>query len=156
MNKDRDTVSSIFLVLLAAWVCYLAKGLSLWSSEGPGDGFFPFLGGLVLGLLAICLFFQSLFKPKETDGGRAGTLKIKLSIYIGSLLAYALFFRWLGFPLASFFFLLAICKGAEGASWKYSIILSALSIVLCILLFYYLLDVPFPFGVLTALRSKFL
>jgi hypothetical protein len=78
---------------------------------------------------------------------------MKLSIYVGSILAYAALFQWLGFLLTTFFFLLAICKGAERAGWKESIIISALSTGMCIFLFYYLLDVPLPFGFLKALWS---
>lgn len=146
-----DTFSSLFLVLFAFWVCYLSKRLLLWSPEGPSDGFFPFLGGLALGFFGLCLFFRSLLNPGQISTVKEATTKTRLLIYIGSLIAYALFFELLGFLLATFFFLFAIGKGAEKASWKNSLIISGLSTATCFFVFYYLLDVPFPLGLLKAL-----
>jgi hypothetical protein len=145
-----DCISSFFLVLFAFWVCYLSKRLSLWNSQGPSDGFFPFLGGVALGVLGIWQFVRSLLEQRQDNEVKAAAIKIKLFTYIASLLAYALLFEFLGFLLATFFFLIAICKGAEKASWKGSLLISSLSTGICFLLFNYLLDVPFPFGFLKA------
>jgi putative tricarboxylic transport membrane protein len=146
--KNRDTLSSFVLVLFAFSVCYLSKGLSLWSPEGPGAGFFPFLAGITLGLFGLFLFVQSLFQPKKINEVREPILKIKLLIYIGSILVYPVVFGVLGFFFATFLFLLAICKGGEKASWRSSLIISGLTTIGCFFIFYYLLEVPFPVGFL--------
>ncbi len=149
--KNKDTVSSFILILVALLVCYSAKKISLWGPDGPGEGLFPFLGGLALMAFGSILFLQSYFKPQKSEKMGEGIRKIKLLLYIGSLFAYFLLFEWMGFILTTFFFILIICKGAEKAPWKDSIIVSSLSTVLFYLIFYYFLDVPFPFGFLKAL-----
>jgi len=149
--KSADTYSSLVLVLLASVVCYLSKELSLWSPVGPSDGFFPFLGGLILGFLGLCLFIQSLLKPKDTSKVRGSIQKVKLFTYIGSVLLYPLLFESLGFPFISFFFILVICKVAEKASWRASLIISCLITISCFLIFQYVFEVPFPTGFLKGL-----
>jgi hypothetical protein len=148
---NLDATSSFVLVLFAMLTCYLSKRLSLWSSDGPSDGFFPFLGGLALGFFGLCLLVQSLLKPKKDAVFLGDTLKMKLLIYVGSLLAYSILFDWLGSILATFLFFLSICRVAEKAGWKVSLIISGLSSGLFFLVFSVLLKAPLPFGLLRPL-----
>ncbi len=149
--ENLDAVSSSVLILFALLTCYLSKRLTIWSPEGPSDGFFPFLGGLVLGFFGLCLLVQSLLKPRKDAVFLGDALKLKLLIYAVSLLAYSIFFDWLGSILATFLFFLAICKGAEKASWKASLIISVLSSSLFFLVFAVLLNTPLPIGLLKPL-----
>ena len=149
--KDRDTLSSFILMVFAIWVCYFSKGLALWNSDGPGDGLFPFLGGLALGFFALCLFIQRFLKGEKTNIYWGEIHKLRLLTYIGSLFVYAVVFDWLGSLLATFLFLLFVCKGSEKASWKTSIIISGASTALVFIIFYVLLSVPLPFGLLKLL-----
>jgi putative tricarboxylic transport membrane protein len=148
---NLDAISSFVFILLALLTCYLSKRLSLWNPDGPSDGFFPFLGGLALGFFGLCLLVQSLLKPKKDAVFLGDTLKLKLLIYAGSLLAYSILFDWLGSVLATFLFFLSICKGAEKASWKATLIISVLSCGLFFLIFSVLLKVPLPLGLLKPL-----
>ena len=149
--ENLDAVSSFVLILFALLTCYLSKKLSVWSPEGPGDGFFPFLGGLVLGFLGLCLLVQSLLKPKKDAVFLADTLKLKLLIYVVSLLAYSILFNWLGSILGTLLLFLSICKGAERASWRASLIISVLSCGLFFLIFSVFFKVPLPLGFLKPL-----
>jgi putative tricarboxylic transport membrane protein len=144
--KDRESVSAVFVILFAILFCYWSSRLSLWSGDGPGDGLFPFLAGLALGFFGLLLLIQRLLSP-QAEQKMVGIRKIKLTIYIGSLIAYTLLFEPLGFIPTSFLFMLAICKGAERAGWKTSLTISGLSTALSFIVFH-LLDVPFPLGVL--------
>jgi putative tricarboxylic transport membrane protein len=149
---NRHALAALFLVLFAAWVCYYSKTLVIWNPQGPGDGFFPFIGGAALGVLGIFQLLRSVAHEHQ-DEDRGEFLRTKLFTYIGSLLAYALLFEHLGFLVATFLFMMAILKGAEKAGWKAALIISCLCTGLCFLLFRYLLDVPFPVGFLKAFSS---
>jgi hypothetical protein len=151
MGKYSDTISGFLLSLFALWVCYLSKGLFLWGTDGPGDGFFPFLAGVILGLFGLLLSVKGLLKPKKTIVFWADTLVWKLSIYMGSLIAFGLLFPWLGSILTTFFFFLFICKAAEKFNWRTSLIFSALSTCLFFLTFTVLLKVQLPMGILKPL-----
>lgn len=149
--KDSDTISGSLLLLFAIWVCYLSFELSLWGSDGPGDGFFPFLAGVTLGLFGLALSVKGLLKPKKTALFWTDTLVWKLFIYMGSLIAFGLLFSWLGSLLTTFFFFLFICTAAEKFSWRTSLIFSALSTSLFFITFNLLLKVQLPMGLLKPL-----
>ena len=151
LTGNLDTISSLAFILFALLTCYLSKKLSIWSPDGPSDGFFPFLGGLTLGFFGLCLLVQSLLKPKKGMVFLADTLKSKLLIYAGGLLAYGILFEWLGSILATLFFVISICKGAEKARWRTSLIVSGLTTALFFAIFSVLLKVPLPLGLLKAL-----
>jgi len=151
MGKYSDTISGFLLVLFAVWVCYLSQELFLWGTDGPGDGFFPFLAGVTLGLFGLALSAKGLLKPKKTTEFWADTLAWKLVSYIGSLIAYGILFPWLGSLLSTFFFFLFLCKSAEKLSWRTSLIFSGLSTCLFFLTFNVLLKVQLPMGLLKPL-----
>jgi len=138
-------------LVFALWVCYLSIGLSLWSEEGPGDGFFPFLGGILLFFFASCLFVQSWFKLEKTHTVREPISKTRLFTYVGSLLVYTFVLDLIGFLLATFFFIFVICKVAEKISSKNSLIIACVSTISFFIVFRYLLGVPFPPGFLKVL-----
>ena len=149
--KDSDTISGFLLLLFAVWVCYLSNELFLWGSDGPGDGFFPFLAGATLGLFGLALSVKGLLKPQKSTVLWTDTLVWKLFSYIGSLIAYGLLFHWLGSLLSTFFFFLFICRAAEKIGWRTSLIFSGLSTCLFFLTFNVLLKVQLPMGLLKPL-----
>ncbi len=149
--KNSDTISAFVLLLFAVWVGYLSKELSLWSPEGPGDGFFPFLAALTLGLLGLGLMVKSLLKPRKTVGFWADTLQGKLFAYLGGLIGYGILFPWLGSLLTTFFFFLFICKASEKFVWTTSLIFSGLSTCSFFVAFHVLLKAPLPPGLLKPL-----
>ena len=150
LTGNLDAISGFVFILFALLTCYFSNKLTIWSPEGPSDGFFPFLGGLALGFFGFCLLVQRLLKPKKMVF-LADTIKLKLLIYGGGLLAYSILFSWLGSILATFFFLLSICKGAEKARWKTSLIISGLTTASFFAIFSVLLKVPLPLGLLKPL-----
>ncbi len=78
MGKYSDTISGFLLLLFAVWICYLSKGLFLWGTDGPADGLFPFLAGVILGLFGLVLSVKGLLKPNKTAVFWTDTLVWKL------------------------------------------------------------------------------
>jgi hypothetical protein len=151
MLKNRDAMSSFVMLLFAFWICYLSVRLSLWSEEGPGDGFFPFLGGILLFCFALCLFVQSWIRAGKINTVREPIFKTRLFTYVGSSLVYTFALNLIGFFLATFLLFFVICKVAEKISLKTSLIIACTSTIGFFIVFGYLLSLPFPPGFLKAL-----
>jgi putative tricarboxylic transport membrane protein len=119
--------------------------LKLGSLRQPGPGFFPFWGGLALGILSLILLARSL-KSRE----RLGSIVIPwpaLLLVLGALLAYLLFLETLGFVTVTFLFLLLLFRfGRTGwiksGGWAFI----ATSVVY--LVFKFWLQVQLPRGLL--------
>src|SRR5437773_6134582 len=56
----RDLVSALFWLAVAIFAAAQGLALKLGSLKQPGSGFFPFWGGVVLGLLSLVLVARSL------------------------------------------------------------------------------------------------
>ncbi|MGH2426213.1 MAG: tripartite tricarboxylate transporter TctB family protein [bacterium] len=66
--KKAETVVAVFLVLFSLIMVREALRLSIWSSIGPGAGFFPFWLVLGVGICAVVIVVQSLRAPRAGDG----------------------------------------------------------------------------------------
>jgi putative tricarboxylic transport membrane protein len=155
--KNRDMISSVAMMLFALWVGFMSTKLtlwsgSLWSGEGPSDGFFPFIGGMLLFIFSLCLFVQNWFKLEKTRTVREPILKRRFFTYIGALLAYTFVINLMGFVLTTLLFIFVICNVAEKISVKKSLIIACISTLCFFIGFQYLLDVPFPPGFLRVLN----
>jgi putative tricarboxylic transport membrane protein len=119
--------------------------LKLGSLRQPGPGFFPFWGGLALGILSLILLARSL-KSRE----RLGSIVIPwpaLLLVLGALLAYLLFLETLGFVTVTFLFLLLLFRfGKTGWIKSGGWALIATSVVY--LVFKFWLQVQLPRGLL--------
>jgi putative tricarboxylic transport membrane protein len=109
------------LTALAVYVAIESLSLGLWSSFGPGPGFFPFALAIALGLLAVAWFVQSLrARPAETvDVDRGHAIVVLLSLVV-----LAATMNFLGYQLAMFLFLMFQLKWRAGRSWALSLILA--------------------------------
>ena len=107
MSKEEG--SSLVWLGLAIIICIGSLRLSLGSFQNPGPGFFPFIAGLVLGVLAAVVYFQArraASSTKETKGSLwtnpGGVKKVVLTTI--ALLVYAVSMNYLGFLISTFIF----------------------------------------------------
>ena len=107
MRKEEG--SSLVWLGLAVLICIGSLRLSLGSFHNPGPGFFPFIAGLVLGILAAMVYFQARRaassakenkKPILTSPG--GVKKVVLTTI--ALLVYVVGMEYLGFLISTFIF----------------------------------------------------
>src|SRR5947199_4622481 len=97
---SKDLASSLFWLAIA--IFFSLDGfinLKLGSLRSPGPGFFPFWGGVVLGLLSLVLLLSSL---KNMGRLSLSVLKSKLLLVTGALLAYLLLLETFGFVTITF------------------------------------------------------
>jgi hypothetical protein len=105
-------------------------------------------------ILSAAFFLQSFFAAREGKKirwkGKQWPKGIKLML---ALFLYAAVFHWLGFTLSTFFLLLFLFKGLEPQRWGIALLLSAVTITLCYLVFSVFLELQFPPGLLRALLA---
>ncbi|EGV35093.1 tripartite tricarboxylate transporter TctB family protein [Neisseria weaveri] len=135
---------SAVLLLAALFLLYLAWGYTAPISYDPlGPRPYPLL---ILSLLALCCLFLAV-RPKQEwiDLGYTPPLLKKLGLCLLVLLAYAVLFELLGFPLATALMAFAVGRFFGGSTKACLISGVALGAGLYIL-FDRLLDVPLPVG----------
>jgi hypothetical protein len=119
---SRDRVSGLFWLAVALFAAAQGLSLGLGSLRHPGAGFFPFWGGLVLGLLSVLLVVRS---PTQ-DAPSAARLRpdtVKPVVAAGAILGYLLLLEVLGFVPVTFLFLLLLCR-LERRGWAFSAVAS--------------------------------
>jgi len=115
---SRDLASSLFWLAIAIFVSFEGfTQLKLGSLRSPGPGFFPFWGGVVLGLLSLVLFFNSL--KNRSALSLSGLKSPRLLLVAGALLAYLLLLETVGFVTITFLFLFLLFRMAY-KGWTFS------------------------------------
>lgn len=136
-------------------VCVVASAAMAWAArdyaaaisyEPVGPRAFPLLLAAGLGLSGLWL----VLRPGIGEAALRGVPWGPTALCAAAVLAYALLFQWLGFPLATA--LMAVPVGmAFGGSWKQALAGGAALGVALYLLFDKLLDVVLPAGPLAVL-----
>jgi len=106
----------------------------------------PFVLGIALLLLSLLVILLPGNKPKEAIWERS-VLKRNLLVLAG-LLVYMLLFKSLGFYLTTFLLLVYLMKLSGEKGLKRSVAVSFVTVVLIYIVFYRLLVIPFPSGIL--------
>jgi putative tricarboxylic transport membrane protein len=152
-NK-KDLASGLFFLALGLFLILWCRGFSIWSSNGPEEGFFPFFTGIIIMASSLLILAKSfvLSRAPEKEGKLVdpenGVNVFKVSSYaILMLLLYGFLMESLGFLIASVLFLTLTIKVIEKQSWKITLLVASVSIVVSYILFVYFMGVPLPKGV---------
>jgi len=141
---SKDLASSLFWLAIA--IFFSLDGfinLKLGSLRSPGPGFFPFWGGVVLGLLSLVLLLSSL---KNMGRLSLSVLKSsKLLLVTGALLAYLLLLETFGFMTITFLFLFLLFR-MEYRGWVFSAVTALIGAVSSYALFQLWLKTQLPAG----------
>jgi len=150
MSKEEG--SSLVWLGLAIIICIASLRLSLGNFQNPGPGFFPFIAGSVLGILAAVVFFQARRAASSTQEAKRplwtnqGGMK-KIVLMTLSLLAYTVGMEYLGFVISTFIFLVLILRIIERQRWGLVILESVLASGLSYLIFEIWLQAQLPRGI---------
>ena len=141
---SRDLISSLFWLAVAVY--FTVEGfisLQLGTLGQPGPGFFPFLGGVMLGILSLIQFVKSL-RNRDTLS-LPGLKSSKFLLAIGATLAYLLLLEQIGFVTITFLFLFLLFRsGYKG--WLISATLALAGAVSSYALFRLWLKTQLPAG----------
>jgi putative tricarboxylic transport membrane protein len=147
-----DRVTGGVLVALGAAAAFAGSRLPAVPGQDVGPAAFPMLigGGLVLCGLMIALGVGHAFEAPEEDAeGAPRHAGLRALLPAALLLFYVLVVERLGFlPTAAIMVLAAAL--AFGARWRLAVPLAVAAPLLVHLVFYKLLRVPLPAGVLPA------
>lgn len=116
----RGQISSLVWLGFALFFCVeTIRKLPLGSWHNPGPGFWPLAGGMILGLLAIADFLQSLLQkfpeskeswyPKERGKG--------LLLIFLVLFGYSFGMEILGFLTSTFLLMIILVRAVEPKKW---------------------------------------
>lgn len=112
-----NTWSGLFWFALGLLVCYGASRLGLGSATDPGSGFIFFWSGLILAVLSLVLFTDSLREGAAEAEESKGTNWVKISLVLASLVLYAVFLEKLGFVVTTFVLLSFLLGLSEDKKW---------------------------------------
>lgn len=147
------------MLALALAVYFMVEsrtGLNYYTEYGPGPGFLPFWGGLLLAGLSLAWLFHVSFRPAEAPPEgfvppRDGRMRI--ASVIGALLGFALLMGLIGFQLAMLAFLWFLLLRVGAQKRLTSLVLALAGSAAFTYLFRSRLDVPLPLSSLEFLRN---
>jgi putative tricarboxylic transport membrane protein len=152
IDMNREEGSSLVWLGLAIIICIGSLRLSLGSFQNPGPGFFPFIAGLVVGVLAATMYFQArraaaasakeTKRPLWTNPG--GVKKVVLTTI--ALLVYAIGMGYLGFLISTFIFFVFLLRTIEPQRWGLVILESLLASGISYVIFEIWLQAQLPRG----------
>lgn len=144
-------MGSLFWLAVGLISIYGSVQLGLGTLRQPGSGFFSFLAGCFISLMAMVVFFQSFLRGQGVQVKLSGLwegLRWRRPIEIGLLtLGYILALERLGFLLTGFLLLFVILKGVERVSWGKAILIPVSTLGVSYLLFNIFLKASLPKGV---------
>jgi putative tricarboxylic transport membrane protein len=147
--KNFDLVSGLIWLVLGISLCIGSIPLKFGDLHKPGPGFTPFLAGSFLGVLGLILVLSSIFGRLEEQkimSAKKGNWKSLLPTLL-ALFGFVLLFEFLGFFITSFLFFLFLFKLGNPKRWLVPLVFSAVTVLLCYLIFSVWLTCPFPRGI---------
>jgi hypothetical protein len=125
-----------------------SRNLIFGDYHNPGPGFIPFLLGFSLAGLSLLSFLSPDRKIKE-EAFWNNWLKGKTVVQIfAGLAAYLILLKPLGFCIDTFLLLLFLTKVSGIRGYAHSILISFVVMAVIYIIFYRLLIIPFPKGIL--------
>lgn len=146
MRKVGDILVAIFFLFIATVFTVGGIRLRLGTPMEPQPGFFPFLGGVTLIILAGILLVQG-WQGKSSGTQAFGKLRGPLLLIVG-LVAYVAALEITGYIIATTLLSAIVLRILEAKSF---LVLSIISLILGVgsyFIFDKLLGVPLPAGVL--------
>jgi len=118
--KNNDQRSSLIWCAIGLAIVLYSGKYGLGTLSSPGQGFVPFLTGLVIGGLSLVVFLQQWRKGKGEKLKDLWTKKDWPTILkvMGALVLYAIFLKSLGFLLTTFFLIVYLFRVIESMAWR--------------------------------------
>ena len=147
--KRSNRIQSLVWALFGLYLVYEGVQLKLGTPRAPKPGFMIFWMGIVILILGGAFFLQSFAASSDEKKIKWSGLQWQRGVKImAALFLYVAVFHWLGFILSTFLLLLFLFKGLEPQKWGTAILISALTVAICYLVFNVFLELQFPPGLL--------
>jgi putative tricarboxylic transport membrane protein len=146
-QRRQDQLSSLFWLGLAVIFCIASIRLSVGTLQQPGSGFFPFLGGSILGLLSLVNFLKSLKGvPSKAESSGSPVKWKNIIVSLAILFAFPSLLDLMGFAPATFLFFAFLLRLIEPQRWAVVFGGSASATIVLYFIFQFWLKIQFPIG----------
>jgi hypothetical protein len=153
--RRSERIQAVLWAVFGLYIMYEGFLLKLGTGRAPRPGFMIFWVGVVLVILAAFFFLETFTTParehprvlwREGRWVRGAKLAVALFLYVAV-------FQRLGFIPSTFLLLVYMFKGLEPQSWRTALLLSAVTVAICYLVFGVFLELQFPPGVLSVILT---
>ena len=146
--RKKDQLSSFFWLGFSVIFCMASIRLSLGPAHQPGPGFFPFLGGSILGVLSLVNFLRSLKKvASKAESSKSPIHWKNIILTLAILFAFPFLLDWIGFAPSTFLFFVFLLRSIEPQRWAIVFGGSATATLLLFFVFQFWLKIKFPVGI---------
>jgi hypothetical protein len=142
----RDYYAGALMLLLGTGAAVTGTGYKFGTLARMGPGFMPVVLGVVLAFIGVLIAATAL-GPSETDEKRFlpdNPQWVGWACILGGPVAFIILGQYLGMIPAVFACVFICALGDKTATYKSSAVLAAGVTVFGVLLFHYLLNIPFP------------
>jgi hypothetical protein len=149
--KKLDTLSSIFWLIISAYITIHSTEYDLGTLRNPGPGFFFFWGGIVLAIFSIIALVLALtthrtpIESREMGFENVNWTKIMLTLI--SIIIYGITIERLGYLISTFFLVGFLLFTIEAKKWYVVVLVASASSFLSFALFRLLLGTYLPEGI---------
>jgi len=144
--KRAYLIADILWLVLACSVAYESWRLGVGTLVGPGPGFIPFGAGVILGVLALVAFFQTIFDNDCTLSCFKGGDILKILLVNTVLVVGVLLWERLGFIPVTLLLLIFMFRVLKPISWGRVVLAAALTMTFIWVLFVKFLGLRLPQG----------
>jgi putative tricarboxylic transport membrane protein len=148
--RKSERIQALLWAVFGLYIAYEGFLLKLGTARAPKPGFMIFWMGVIMVILSAFFFLATFTIPRQeykTLWREARWFRgVKL---MAALFLYVAVFQVLGFIVSTFLLLVYLFKGLEPQSWRNALLLSAVTIAICYLVFGVFLELQFPPGVLS-------
>jgi putative tricarboxylic transport membrane protein len=147
--RKFDVLSGIFLLALSFAICIGSLRLHVGTLTGPGEGFFPLMTGLALGVFSFLILIQARKAPGEwvpfwaPDANKKGIYLAVLFLFI-----YAMLLERIGFMGATILFFILVSRFVSGHRWTTAVFFALVASFSTYCVFTLVLRAPLPQGII--------
>jgi putative tricarboxylic transport membrane protein len=146
VSQKRDVVASLVFLALGIGVCIQAARLGFGSVLAPEPGFFPWIGGVTLVALSVCLFVRGL--GSRAAGAVADGQWASPALLLAALLVYVPLLEPLGYPVTTTGLCVVSLRILKTRRWSVTLGVSVGLAIGTFYLFNRMLGVELPVGAL--------
>jgi putative tricarboxylic transport membrane protein len=144
--KRAYLITNILWLALACLVAYESHRLGVGTLVGPGPGFIPFGAAIILGVLAVVAFFQTIFGSDcSLNCFKRGDI-LKILLVNAVLVVGVLLWELLGFIPVTLLLLIFMFRVLKPIGWGRVVLAAVLTMAFIWVLFVKFLGLRLPQG----------
>jgi putative tricarboxylic transport membrane protein len=148
--RKSDRIQALLWAVFGLYIAYEGFLLKLGTARAPKPGFMIFWMGVIMVILSALFFFATFTIPRQEHKALWREARWSRGVKLmAALFLYVAVFQFLGFIVSTFLLLVYLFKGLEPQSWGNALLLSAVTIAVCHLVFGVFLELQFPPGILS-------